>query len=121
VCGEAVNGFEGVQRVLELKPDVIILDFSMTQVNALQVALVLHEMVPDTPIIVFTIDKDGVIGQLVHNAGVPSVTLKSDQLTTLAGELQKLTGPRTNQRRKKLPWRLRAQRSLRINSIPLQH
>jgi DNA-binding NarL/FixJ family response regulator len=91
VCGEAVDGFEGVQKVLELKPDVIILDFSMPQINGLQAALVLHEMVPDIPIILFTIYKDGVIGQLAHNAGVASVISKSDQLTMLADEVQRLT------------------------------
>jgi two-component system response regulator NreC len=91
VCGEAADGFEGVQKVLELNPDVIILDFSMPRINGLQAALVLHEMVPDTPIILFTIYKDGVVGRLARNAGIASVVSKSDQLTMLADEVQRLT------------------------------
>ena len=91
VCGEAADGFEGVQRVLELKPDVIILDFSMPRIHRLQAALVMREMMPDTPIILFTIHNDGTIVQLAHNAGIASVISKSDQLTTLADEVQRLT------------------------------
>lgn len=63
----------------------------MPRINGLQAALVLHEMVPDTPIILFTIYKDGVVGQLARNAGIASVISKSDQLTTLADEVERLT------------------------------
>jgi two-component system, NarL family, nitrate/nitrite response regulator NarL len=91
ICGEAADGFEGVEKGLELNPDVVILDFSMPRINGLQAALMLHEFVPDTPIILFTIYKDGVIGRLAHNAGVASVISKTDQLTTLADEVQRLT------------------------------
>ena len=51
VCGEAADGLEGVEKGLELKPDLIVLDFSMPRINGLQAALMLHEIVPSTPII----------------------------------------------------------------------
>ena len=70
VCGEASDGFEGVEKGLELKPDVIILDFSMPRINGLQAALMLHQASPHTPIILFTI----------HN----NTALERAWLTTLA-------------------------------------
>ncbi|HET6144746.1 MAG TPA: response regulator transcription factor [Candidatus Acidoferrales bacterium] len=93
VCGEAADGFEGVEKGLELKPDAIILDFSMPRMNGLQAALMLHQVSPDTPLILFTIFNDAVMDRLAHNVGVASVISKSDQLTRLADEVQRLTTP----------------------------
>jgi hypothetical protein len=63
----------------------------MPRINGPQAALIFHEVVPRTPIILFTIYKDGVIGRLAHNVGVASVVSKTDQLTVLADEVQRLT------------------------------
>jgi len=92
VCGEASDGLEGVEKGLELKPDLIVLDFSMPRINGLQAALMLHEIVPNTPIILFTVFKDAVLSRLAQNAGVASIVSKTDQLTILTDEVQRLTG-----------------------------
>ncbi len=91
VCGEAADGFEGVEKGLELKPDAIILDLSMPRMNGLQVALIIHQVAPYIPIILFTIYNGAVIVRLAHNVGVASVISKTDQLTKLADEVQRLT------------------------------
>jgi DNA-binding NarL/FixJ family response regulator len=91
VCGEAADGLEGVEKGRELKPDLIVLDFSMPRINGLQAALRLHEIVPDTPIILFTLYRDAILSRLAHNAGVTSVLSKTDQFATLADEVQRLT------------------------------
>lgn len=92
ICGEAADGFEGVEKGLELRPDLIVLDFLMPRINGLQAAMMLREIVPAIPIILFTVYKDETISCLAHNAGVTSVISKTDQLTILADEVQKLTG-----------------------------
>ena len=91
VCGEAADGLEGVEKGLELMPDLIILDFSMPLLNGLQAAFVLHEIVPHTPIILYTMFTDVILSRLAHNSGVASVISKADQLTRLADEVQRLT------------------------------
>ena len=50
ICGEATDGAEGVQKGRELRPDLIVLDFLMPRINGLQAASILHEIVPNTPI-----------------------------------------------------------------------
>ena len=52
VCGEATR-LEGIEKGRELKPDLIVMDFLMPGINGLQAAVVLHEIVPNTPIIPF--------------------------------------------------------------------
>ena len=93
VCGEASDGLEGVEKGVELKPDLIVLDFCMPRVNGLQAAIMLHEIAPDTPIILFTVFKDENLDRLAHTAGVTSVLSKADELTMLADEVQRLTAP----------------------------
>jgi two-component system nitrate/nitrite response regulator NarL len=91
VCGEAADGVEGIEKSGELKPDLIVLDFSMPRINGLQTALILHQVVPNTPIILLTIYKDVIPASLAHTAGVASILSKADQLAILADEVQKLT------------------------------
>ena len=38
VCGEAVNGYEAITKAVELKPDLIVLDFAMPDLDGLQTA-----------------------------------------------------------------------------------
>ena len=91
ICGEATDGVEGVQEGRELKPDLIVLDFLMPRINGLQAALLLHEIAPNTPIILFTFYKEAIPKDLAKAAGVASILSKADQLGTLADEVQRLT------------------------------
>ncbi len=91
ICGEATDGAEGIQKGRELKPDLIVLDFLMPRINGLQAAVVLHQIVPNTPIILFTFYKDAIPRDLAQAAGVASILSKTDQLTLLADEVQRLT------------------------------
>jgi DNA-binding NarL/FixJ family response regulator len=91
VCGEATDGLEGIQKVRELNPDLIVLDFLMPGMNGLQAAVLLHQIVPKAPIILFTFYKDAISSDLAQAAGVASILSKTDQLATLADEVQRLT------------------------------
>lgn len=91
VCGEATDGVDGIEKGEELKPDLIVLDFSMPRKNGLQAAAILHQIVPDTPIILLTIHKDAIPIELAHISGVATVLSKADRLTLLADEVQRLT------------------------------
>ena len=91
VCGEASDGAEGLEKGLQLRPDVIVLDFSMPRLNGLQAAFMFHKVVPDTPIILFTLFKDEMLDRLARSAGVASVVSKADEITVLADEVKRLT------------------------------
>jgi DNA-binding NarL/FixJ family response regulator len=91
VCGEATDGMEGIEKGGELKPDLIVLDFSLPRINGLQAAVILHKVMPDTPIVLFTFYKDAIPIRMARDAGVASIVSKGDNLTVLADEVERLT------------------------------
>jgi DNA-binding NarL/FixJ family response regulator len=54
VCGEAVDGFDAIQKAQALKPDLIILDLSMPRMGGVEAAQRLKKFLPQTPIVLFT-------------------------------------------------------------------
>jgi DNA-binding NarL/FixJ family response regulator len=54
ICGEATNGREAIAKVLELSPDVVILDLSMPVMNGFEAAKQIHRIAPSTKIVFFS-------------------------------------------------------------------
>jgi CheY-like chemotaxis protein len=55
LCAEATNGAEAITLAITHNPDLIILDMSMPVMNGLDAARELKRLMPDTPIILFTL------------------------------------------------------------------
>jgi DNA-binding NarL/FixJ family response regulator len=83
VKGEASDGVEAIQEAIELKPDLILLDFSMPNMNGVEVASVLKKMIPDVHIIMFTMFDDALGSRISSAVGVDLVVPKADGLTSL--------------------------------------
>jgi len=92
VGGEAEEGAEAVQKAAEIKPDLILLDFSMPNMNGVEAASVLKKMLPDVHIIVFTIFDDALGSSLVSAVGVDLVVPKAEGLNGLVKAIQSLMG-----------------------------
>jgi two-component system response regulator NreC len=54
VCGEAKNGTEAIQKALELRPDIILLDVSMPGLNGLETARLLRQQGSDAKILIMS-------------------------------------------------------------------
>jgi len=77
-CGEAKTGREAVARVQELKPDVLILDISMPDLNGVEAAKRIRKASPSTDILILSMHySDQLIRELV-DAGVRGYIIKSD-------------------------------------------
>lgn len=82
VCGEATNGKEAIERARELHPDVIVLDVSMPVLNGLQAAPVLHQMLPETAIILFT-SYGNAVASHGTTPGIDAIISKDEGATNL--------------------------------------
>jgi DNA-binding NarL/FixJ family response regulator len=47
VKGEGGDGAEAIQKAIDLRPDLILMDFSMPNMNGVQAASVLKNIIPD--------------------------------------------------------------------------
>jgi DNA-binding NarL/FixJ family response regulator len=70
VCGEAVNGQEAIEKALELRPDLIILDINMPILSGICAAKEIKVRLPQTLILLFTMHQNN---QLVREARVLGV------------------------------------------------
>lgn len=78
VCGEAENGKMAVEKVEELHPDIVLLDFEMPVMNGLEAARQIARMAPKTALIMFTLHASTELTRLASEAGIKSVLSKSD-------------------------------------------
>lgn len=54
ICGEAADGQEAVEKVKELKPDIVILDINMPVMNGVRAAIEIRRMAPEIYIVFLT-------------------------------------------------------------------
>jgi DNA-binding NarL/FixJ family response regulator len=78
ICAEASTGREAVSKAEELKPDVVILDVSMPDLNGLEAARRIRSASPNTEILILSVHySDQLIRELLE-AGVRGYIIKSD-------------------------------------------
>lgn len=83
VCAEAENGREAVDKVLELKPDLIVLDLSMPILNGLEAAREIREVAPKTKIVIFSMHDSPRIAEEAQRAGADAYLAKTVHFTEL--------------------------------------
>jgi DNA-binding NarL/FixJ family response regulator len=78
VCGEAVDGADAVEKAHQLAPDLILMDFSMPQMDGIQAARKIAESGTDIPILLFTLNLSPQIMELARNAGLRGAISKAE-------------------------------------------
>ena len=90
ICGEASDGREAVEKAKLLKPDFVILDIGMPNLNGLAATRQMTQHDPNFKIIVLTItDSDHVIREAL-DAGARGFVLKSDAVRDLVSAIDAL-------------------------------
>ncbi len=90
VCGEAVSGRDAIAEAARLKPDLVILDFAMPQLDGLKTASEISTLLADVPIIMYTM-YGSLIGREANKHGIARVVDKSD-LRALIAAVKELLG-----------------------------
>ena len=92
VVAEARDGLEAVQKAKELKPDLILLDIGLPNLDGIRAASRIRRTVPDAAIIFLTQISDEEIVRAALSTGARGYILKADAgtelLTAVAGILQ---------------------------------
>jgi DNA-binding NarL/FixJ family response regulator len=95
VCAEAKDGREAVDLAAVTKPDVILLDIGMPNLNGLEAARQILSVAPRVAILILTMhDSDSVVKEVLR-AGARGFLLKSDAGRDLVSAVEALQDQRT--------------------------
>jgi DNA-binding NarL/FixJ family response regulator len=95
VCGEARDGREAVEFASQLKPDVLLLDIGMPNLNGLDAARQVLTMLPEARILILTIHDSEQVVREVLAAGAQGFLLKSDAGRELVAAVEALQNRKT--------------------------
>jgi len=101
VCGEARTGREAVAKTQELKPDVIVMDISMPELNGLDATLQIRKAMPQAKVVIITQHDSEELVRQVANIGARGYVLKTDSEKDLVNAVtavcqhQSFVNPRT--------------------------
>lgn len=92
VVGEALDGLQAVEKVKELEPDMVIMDFSMPRLNGIEATRRIKQIAPHTRIIVYTMFSDKEYVVELFKEGISAFVLKEDPLSELILALNAVKG-----------------------------
>jgi DNA-binding NarL/FixJ family response regulator len=77
VCTEAEDGVQAVNRAKQFKPDLVILDLAMPELNGFEAAGQISKALPGVPILMLTLYASPLVEKEAEKIGVQRVISKS--------------------------------------------
>jgi DNA-binding NarL/FixJ family response regulator len=90
ICAEAQTGREAVTKAEELKPDIVILDITMPELNGLEAAKRILKTCPSTEILVLSMHYSDQLIREILDTGIRGYIVKSDSERDLVIAVQAL-------------------------------
>ena len=78
VCGEAENGKVAIEKVRQLRPDVVTLDWQMPVMNGLEAAREISRIAPLAILLMITLHENLLLTEEAQAAGIKEVLSKAD-------------------------------------------
>jgi two-component system nitrate/nitrite response regulator NarL len=94
ICGEAINGIEGIEKAKQLKADVVLLDLSMPNMNGVETASILKKTIPGVCVIMFTMYSENIPKNAISSIGVDVVLSKTDGIAHLVESINTIFAAR---------------------------
>ena len=95
LCGEADNGQDAIRLAGELAPEVVIMDVSMPGMNGLEATRIIHDVLPETKVLLLTLHSSSEFVRSAFRAGARGYVLKSDAENELVRALNVVVGEGT--------------------------
>ena len=89
VAGRAESGQQAIDAVIELKPELVLMDADMPGMSGLRTALLLSQMSPQTAVILMSMDTSAQFQAACAGCGASAVIYKPKFLRELSNLLQR--------------------------------
>jgi DNA-binding NarL/FixJ family response regulator len=90
VCGEATTGRAAVEQCRQLRPDIVVMDLSLPDLNGLEATRQILKESPSTEVLVLTMHHSEELARDVLEAGARGYVLKSDADGNLVAAVESL-------------------------------
>ena len=90
ICGHAGDGQEAIDKTRELSPDIVIMDISMPTMNGLEATRVLHDVHPQSAVIVLSQHDSKEMMREALAAGARAYVRKSSVARDLVDTIERL-------------------------------
>ena len=88
IVGEAANGREAVELAEQLRPDVVVMDVSMPELNGIEATRRLASLVPRARVVALSMHKDSVYVREILHAGARGYLLKDSGAADLVAAIR---------------------------------
>lgn len=88
ICGEAATAREAIAKTASLKPDLVLLDISLPDMNGLEAIAEILKAHPGVNILVLTMHESGHVVNQALAAGVRAIVLKCDAARELIAAIE---------------------------------
>jgi len=96
ICGEAIDGLDGIRKAEELRPDLVLLDLSMPNLDGLSALPRIKEKNPQSGVLILTLHESLDLARLSSHAGANGYVCKSLAATELVPAMEAFEGGRNN-------------------------
>lgn len=95
VIAEASNGNEALEKAIRLRPDLVIMDVSMPELNGLDATALLLKAIPNARVLILSMHNSEDLIQKTLNSGARGYVLKSDAEKDLVTAIEAVLANRT--------------------------
>jgi DNA-binding NarL/FixJ family response regulator len=78
IIGEAVNGREAVNKAAALRPDLIVMDHSMPELDGLEAAIQIRQILPKVPILILSMHEEQLLVDALRLVGAQGFVPKAE-------------------------------------------
>ena len=97
LCGEAVDGFEAVEKARTLRPDVILMDISMPRMNGLDATRIIRRELPGIRVVIVSQNEPSIVSRQAREVDAAACVSKSNVFQDLLPALDALAGHRNTE------------------------
>jgi PAS domain S-box-containing protein len=91
VCGDAVDGQDAVTKAKELKPDVVVMDVSMPNLNGLEATRLIRDALPQTEVLILSQHEAPEMIRQAYSAGARGYLVKSALSASLQAAVDRVS------------------------------